>query len=723
MSTYRTPGVYIEEIPVFPPSVAPVETAIPGFIGYTDFAFKNGRDITNIPTPIKDLLEFRELFGGPPPNEVTVTLNGQNEIVQIEQDQGYLLYQSLQLFYANGGGLCYIVSVGGYAQNTAVQYQHFINGLTALEAIDEVTLLVAPDATLLDPTTNELYNLQQQMLLQCSRLQDRFTVMDLKAIDPTITAVQDFAATVDEFRLNIGIDNLKYGAVYAPYIISSLPIDIPFRSINLQDLGGGPIQWGTLTALDPVIDSIREDLERAVAAGDEINDGYENAPFGRPPATPAVAATFFPATVELESLDEYLQLLRSNALSNDLYFPIVATPSFLTAINAYVPATGSFSGDLLPSVRPVYDFITHLLIELSRLLSQINDTATFTLNADIRQSIQNNIVNSFTTLINLHQGSIGANAADTYFDNTITNGALAFLDALNVVYPNNTVQPINIADFTTIDGVTPATVTAPATHPTDPLLNPIAQANQAFDAALTAATDIIRVFENAIVSAQNYEDVAEDSFIQAFSFYKNLKTELQDEFNTLPPSGAVVGVYARIDETRGVFKAPANATVNAVSTPTVLISRDVQNGLNVEPIAGKSINAIRVFAGKGVLVWGARTLAGNDNEWRYVPVRRFFIFAEESIKKATEQFVFEPNDANTWVKVRALIENFLRIQWQLGALAGARDDDAFFVRVGLGETMTQQDILEGRMIVEIGMAVVRPAEFIILRFSHKMQEA
>ncbi len=96
---------------------------------------------------------------------------------------------------------------------------------------------------------------------------------------------------------------------------------------------------------------------------------------------------------------------------------------------------------------------------------------------------------------------------------------------------------------------------------------------------------------------------------------------------------------------------------------------------------------------------------------------------EESTKKASEPFVFEPNDANTWVKVRAMIENFLILQWRAGALAGAKPEHAFYVKVGLGQTMTAQDILEGRMIVEIGMAVVRPAEFIVLRYSHKMQES
>ncbi len=123
------------------------------------------------------------------------------------------------------------------------------------------------------------------------------------------------------------------------------------------------------------------------------------------------------------------------------------------------------------------------------------------------------------------------------------------------------------------------------------------------------------------------------------------------------------------------------------------------------------------------MVWGARTLAGNDNEWRYVPVRRLFIFIEESVKKATEPVIFEPNDANTWAKTKGMIENFLSGLWRDGALAGATQEHAFFVKAGLGETMSALDILEGRMIIEIGIAAVRPAEFIILRFMHKLQES
>jgi phage tail sheath protein FI len=191
----------------------------------------------------------------------------------------------------------------------------------------------------------------------------------------------------------------------------------------------------------------------------------------------------------------------------------------------------------------------------------------------------------------------------------------------------------------------------------------------------------------------------------------------------MPPSPAMAGVYARVDNDRGVWKAPANVRLVGVIKPTIEFSNVQNDGMNVDPGSGKSVNAIRPFVGKGTLVWGARTLAGNDNEWRYVPVRRFFLMAEESIKKATEQFTFEPNDANTWVKVQAMTENFLTTQWRAGALQGIKPEHAFYVAVGLGKTMTALDILEGRMIVEIGLAVVRPAEFIVLRFSHKMAES
>lgn len=207
------------------------------------------------------------------------------------------------------------------------------------------------------------------------------------------------------------------------------------------------------------------------------------------------------------------------------------------------------------------------------------------------------------------------------------------------------------------------------------------------------------------------------------SLHRAILSEISKLYINVPPSGAIAGVYARVDSQRGVWKAPANVDIRSVIGPAVKVSHEQQASLNVDASSGKSINVIRSFTGKGTLVWGARTLAGNDNEWRYVPVRRLFIFIEESVKKATEFVVFEPNDANTWLRVKTMIENFLTKLWRDGALAGAKPEEAFFVRIGLGITMTAQDILEGRMNVEIGLAAVRPAEFIILKFSHKLQES
>lgn len=203
--------------------------------------------------------------------------------------------------------------------------------------------------------------------------------------------------------------------------------------------------------------------------------------------------------------------------------------------------------------------------------------------------------------------------------------------------------------------------------------------------------------------------------------YQKTKVALEKLTVTLPPSAAIAGVYTNVDNTRGFWKAPANVALSGVSGLTINISHTKQGELNIDPTAGKSINVIRNFPGIGILVWGARTLDGNDNEWRYVNVRRFFMVVEESVKKSLNWAVFEPNTASTWVKVKGMIESYLFQKWRDGALAGAKPEEAYFVRVGLGQTMTPQDVLEGKMYVEIGMAVARPAEFIVLQFMHKLQ--
>jgi phage tail sheath protein FI len=189
----------------------------------------------------------------------------------------------------------------------------------------------------------------------------------------------------------------------------------------------------------------------------------------------------------------------------------------------------------------------------------------------------------------------------------------------------------------------------------------------------------------------------------------------------LPPSPFLAAVYASTDRQHGVWKAPANVKLQAVQGLSTHITNQEQEVFNVDAVEGKSVNVIREFSGRGFLVWGARTLAGNDNEWRYVPVRRLIVMIETSINEYLKTVVFEPNDNNLWSKVRSVTENFLQELWKKGALRGEKVDQAFFVRVGLGHTMSSQDILEKRMVVEIGLAAVRPAEFIILRIVKKSE--
>lgn len=204
--------------------------------------------------------------------------------------------------------------------------------------------------------------------------------------------------------------------------------------------------------------------------------------------------------------------------------------------------------------------------------------------------------------------------------------------------------------------------------------------------------------------------------------YGDIMLAIKSKLNLLPPSAGMAGVYTSIDNSRGVWKAPANVSLNAVVSPSVEITHDQQEDLNVTT-AGKSINAIRTFIGEGTLVWGARTLDGNSLDWRYINVRRTMIMLEESIKLATKAYVFEPNVSNTWVTIKSMINNFLTSIWKRGGLAGATPDDAFGVFVGLGETMTPQDILDGILRVTVLVALSRPAEFIEITFQQQLQKS
>ncbi len=203
--------------------------------------------------------------------------------------------------------------------------------------------------------------------------------------------------------------------------------------------------------------------------------------------------------------------------------------------------------------------------------------------------------------------------------------------------------------------------------------------------------------------------------------YRAIVAKLDQVFVTIPPSGAVAGAYVATDSRRGVWKAPANVSVNRVVGPAVNVDQSFNDALNVDASSGKSVNAIRAISGKGTMIWGSRTLDGNANDFRYVPVARFMIMVQESLDKGLDWVVFEPNNNVTWSEVRTRVDEFLTGLYRAGAFAGSKPSEAYFAKVGLGLTMTASDISDGKLVLDVGVAPLKPAEFILIRIQKKMQ--
>jgi phage tail sheath protein FI len=183
----------------------------------------------------------------------------------------------------------------------------------------------------------------------------------------------------------------------------------------------------------------------------------------------------------------------------------------------------------------------------------------------------------------------------------------------------------------------------------------------------------------------------------------------------IAPSGAVAGAWTTLDNARGVWKAPANITLHGIVGP-LHPTTDADQG------AHRNLNFIRTFPDRGTLIWGARTLLDAD-EWRYIPIRRLANTVERDIQQALRCVMFESNTTPTWQQVRSAVDNYLHSLWQRGALMGNTPEEAYFVQVGQGITMTQDDVAAGRLVVKVGLAAVRPAEFITLEFIQEMTQA
>jgi hypothetical protein len=242
-------------------------------------------------------------------------------------------------------------------------------------------------------------------------------------------------------------------------------------------------------------------------------------------------------------------------------------------------------------------------------------------------------------------------------------------------------------------------------------------------AAIPTAASIPSTVSAAQASAriQAGQTAAHNALLNQSPNYGLLMQVMLNKVNCLPATPAVAGCISTVDGSQGVWNAPANVSFNSVQSAVLNIDDDLQSNMNVDAITGKSVNAIRPFPGQGVVIWGARTLEGNSQDWRYISVRRTLIMIEQSVKLAARAYVFQSNDAHTWQNLQSEIENFLTGLWKQGALAGAKPEEAFSVQVGLGSTMTSQDILDGYLDVAILLAVTHPAEFIEITFKQQLQ--
>jgi uncharacterized protein len=641
MATYKTPDVYVEEISIFPPSVAEVETAIPAFIGYTEKADKTGTNDLNLkPTRISSMLDYVTHFGGGIAPKITeIGLDENNNFRKADITNLYFLYDSVRMFYANGGGDCYIVSVNTYPTDLAIKpdYTLLKSGLDAVEKYDEPTILLFPDAVSL--SGDNLYTLQVDALGQCGKLMDRVALLDTKDTQTVGTAVADF-------RNKIGINHLKYGMAYTPWLNVSLTKSVYYKSITGKvKKSGSVVSLKTFTD-NSDIKTVFDDYDKLIVDDAQI------------------------------TTDKTLLFGAGNTF----------TMKFDSLVNAYEATKNATNAGAI--IKLLFD-----------LANEIDDWEGSFTNSELKTTVGNTIVSPLSA----------------YCQTLIGYDAEAVAELTGYVSKFTAASYTSTKWTTTWGAPVASTVITGATD------------QEELDSFVAAVKNSLLQFKEAfamITSAVSTQTATyESTLTSTYPLYKNIIDGIQNSSTNMPPSGAVAGAVAATDRERGVWKAPANVSLASVIGPNDTFTNSELDSLNIDVVAGKSINAIRSFTGRGTLIWGARTLAGNDNEWRYVPVRRFFNMVEESIKKSTYWAVFEPNNANTWVKVKGMIENYLTLKWKDGALVGAKPDEAFFVKVSLGTTMTALDVLEGRMNVEIGMAVVRPAEFIILKFSHKLQQS
>ena len=561
--SYKTPGVYIEEIVKLPPSVASVETAIPVFIGVTQKAMElKDNDLIGTAKKIYSQADY-ELYFGMADKVKAEALVKLNLPAEASLAAAYVnnMYYAVKHYFDNGGGPCYIHSVGGFAR-TDIDADDYKAELAKLDLVDEVTLIVMPDLAALGDKA-KIYDVYNSALLKSSSLQDKFVVIDVQTEMTGNKPSAQLSKKTFRDTISNNVDSMKYGAAYFPNLETTYTYDFAAADIRMR-------------------------FESDLMAANESANLLDN--------------LNYQTAKQIFAINSVLLFL------NDDYFKNINTETYTNTINEI----NSKRNSLLPYFAESEQ--QTLLDGTKALTDQLKVQADAALAADEKK-----------------------------FDYTDTaakereNLLKQFQDKISATY-------------------------------------------NGLDAAVKTS------LAGKGVTTANFGEL-NDTFLKKISPFFNsvFEARLKEAFLNipllLPPSPAIAGIYAMVDRTRGVWKAPANVSLNAVKRPQVPMSDLDQQDFNVDAENGKSINCIRQFTGRGNLVWGARTLAGNNNEWKYINVRRFFNMVEESCENAARQFVFEPNDANTWVRVRGMIDNYLTNLWRAGALQGAKPEHAFYTAV------------------------------------------
>ena len=681
MGSMKTPGVYIIEKNAFPNSVVEAPTAIPAFIGYTERAVNGNDDLTNVPWKISSMTEYIQYFGGGPDLKFEVDIKDGS--LCIEGKNSYTLYYNMMLFFANGGGACYIVSVGSYKD--ALKKDSMITGLGKLTLEQEITLVAIPEAVNLS-SSEEFKDIQQQMLSHCGNtMKNRFALLDIYPKANEKTKIED---QVNFFCDNIGSSFLSYGAAYFPWLNTSI--------VGERDLKGDMFTWTDnayihRTQLDAGFAEIVESLfvEEFEIKENVVKNGH---------------------TFKLEEVVE-----------GDIYADSVTEK---TKVIGRIESIKDIKEDgneevIKKNVKVVWLF-SSFIEELEIKEDVVKNGHTFKLEEVVEGDIYADSDTEKTKVIGRIESIKDIKEAET--------GKVIKKDVKVVWLFSSFTEEFEIEGSVLKDNhtfkleeVVEGDIYADSDTEKTNVIGRIESIKDIKEAGnekvIKKNVKVVWLFPNNVDKQALHQ-----ALYNVSSVYKQAIKGVLKNLNLFPPSAAMAGIYTMVDNSRGVWKAPANVTLNYVGSTVEDIDDEQQAELNV-PIHGKAVNVIRLFRGEGIKVWGARTLDGNSLDWRYVNVRRTLLFLEESIKNAARAYVFEPNDAGTWINMKCMIDSFLRSVWKRGGLAGATPEDAFEVHIGLGDTMTAEDILDGIMRITVLVAVTHPAEFIEITFQQQAQKS